>query len=111
LPQRRERLSELDEEKEHIVAGLRATEDTTSTARPADTGREYLALATWYENPDAVQPGEWLSLAAALEKGHRAYMRFGACFGVEAEGVFSLTLEEVGTSLREERTFWSAATP
>jgi len=65
-----------------------------------------LVSADWFEDPDAVQPGELLGSAASPEEISWAYRRFGASFAVDAEGLLSrrlsLYLEEVRKSLQEE---------
>jgi DNA invertase Pin-like site-specific DNA recombinase len=122
LPELRERLAELDEEKAAISDELRAAEDETEAVRRLEAARESLSQAVWYdpvhsdweEDPDAVMPSEYLTLAAPPEEIHRAYNRFGARFAVDVEGVLTLTmnldLEDVGKSLQEERTSSGAAT-
>ena len=69
----------------------------------------------WYEEPESLQSGEYLTLGASPEEIHKVYKRFGALFAADAEGTLALKLEldlgEVTKSLKEERTSWGAATP
>lgn len=105
LAELRERLMELDEEKAAISDEVRAEDATEAKRRleaaglPGDGG-----LA---RRPDRIQPHEFLTLGATQEEIRRAYNWFGARFTVDAIGVLSLTLslEGVGKSLQEKRTF------
>jgi hypothetical protein len=49
--------------------------------------------AHWFEDPDAVQPGQLLTLASSPEQVRAAYARFGARFTVDAEGKLTMRLE------------------
>ena len=72
LSELRERLGELDEEKGQITATLGETEDAAASARRIEAARDSLASASgynpvhaeWFEDPDAIHPGEWLTLGA-----------------------------------------------
>jgi hypothetical protein len=79
---------------------------------PLRSIREALVSADWFQDHDAVQPGELLSCAAGEDKLGRP--TGGASFAVDTEGLLSrrlsLDLEEVGKSLQEERISWTAAT-
>jgi hypothetical protein len=69
------------------------------------------ACGAWYEDPDAVQPGQLLTLASSPEQVRAAYARFGACFTVDAAGELTMRLElplEGGAlhlTTRRSRTF------
>ena len=84
---------------------LRASEDATARARQIEAVRYSLVHAGWFEDPDAVQPGEWLTLAASEEQVHRAYRRLGARFEVDQEGepTMRLSLDFSGEALQNER--------
>ena len=62
-------------------------------ARRIEAVRYSLVHAEWYEDPDAVQPHEWLTVAASPEEIRRAYRRYGARFEVDREGTLTLRLE------------------
>ena len=49
--------------------------------------------AEWYEDPDAVMPGEVLTHAAGPEDRRRAYRRYGARFEVDGERELTLKLD------------------
>ena len=49
--------------------------------------------AEWYEDPDAIQPGEYLRLASSPEEIWRAYLRTGARFTVDRHGTLTLELD------------------
>jgi hypothetical protein len=49
--------------------------------------------AEWYQDPDAVMPGEVLTHAAGPEDRRRAYRRYGARFEVDGEGELTLRLD------------------
>ena len=49
--------------------------------------------AEWYEDPDAVQPDEYLTFAATPEEVHRTFNRYGARFEVDRHGQLTLRLE------------------
>lgn len=113
MPELRERLAELDEEREQIAAELRATEDATAEARRIEETRAALGAAgydpvhaEWYEDPDAVQPGEYLSLAARPEEIRTAYRRYGVRFEVSENGRLTmwLSLDLDQPPLQYERT-------
>jgi hypothetical protein len=108
LPELRERLAELDEERAAISDELRAAENATEAARRLEAAREYLVTAGWFDDPDAIQPHEFLTLGATPEEIRRAYNRLCARFTVNEEGVLGMTLsldlEGVEKSLQEKRT-------
>ncbi len=68
LPELRDRLAELDKEKAAISSELRAAEDATEDARRIEAARSSLLSATWYEEPESLQPGEYLTLGASPEE-------------------------------------------
>lgn len=90
----------------------RVAEEAAAATRRIQAARYALVHGEWFEDPGAIQPGEYLSAAASQEEIRRAYNRFGARFVVDADGelTLNLDLEEVGKSLQTERTFWTAAT-
>ena len=49
--------------------------------------------AEWYEDPEAIPPREYLTLAASAEEIQKAYRKFGARFEVSAEGELTLRLK------------------
>jgi hypothetical protein len=53
--------------------------------------------AEWYEDPDAVQPDEFLRLVAGPEEVRRAYVRAGARFSVDRHGTLTLELDPLQT--------------
>ena len=53
--------------------------------------------AEWYEDPDAVQPGEFLSLAAGPEYVRQVYIAAGATFSVDRHGTLTLELDPLQT--------------
>jgi Recombinase/Resolvase, N terminal domain/Recombinase zinc beta ribbon domain len=91
-------LAEVDEQREAIDAELAAVEKRAATAQRLWAARSSLAAsysplhAEWYEDPDAIQPGEWLTLGAGPEEIRRAYRRYGARFEVDGEGTLTLRL-------------------
>ena len=86
--------SEVDEQREAVRAELRAAEDEAATTRRIEEARESLSCAAWYdpvhaewyEDPDAVQPHEYLTLAASPAEIHRTFRRYGARFEVDRGG-------------------------
>ncbi|CAA9487393.1 MAG: hypothetical protein AVDCRST_MAG25-3170 [uncultured Rubrobacteraceae bacterium] len=114
LPELKERLVEIDEEQAAISGELRAAEDATEAAQRIEAARYSLVHAEWYEDPDAIQPGEVLTHATSPENIRKAYKRFGARFTVDAEGTLTmgpeLDLGEVPKSLQEKRTSSGVAT-
>jgi recombinase-like zinc beta ribbon protein/resolvase-like protein/recombinase len=91
-------LAEVDEQREAIDAELAALEERAAAAQRLWAARGSLAAsynpvhAEWYEDPDAIQPGEWLTLGAGPEEIRRAYRRYGARFEVDGEGTLTLRL-------------------
>jgi hypothetical protein len=98
LDELRERLAEIEEEKTHLTADLRAVEDEAAASRRIEAARESISSyspvhAEWYEDPDAVMPGEVLTHAVGPEDRRRAYRRYGARFEVDGEGELTLRLD------------------
>jgi len=94
----RERLAEIEEEKVRLTAELRAVEDEAAASRRIEAARESISSyspvhAEWYEDPEAVMPGEMLTHAAGPEDKRRAYRRYGARFEVDGEGELTLRLD------------------
>ena len=87
----RERLAELDEEREGIVAELRATEQA------AGAQRETQAARTLIEH--LINQGQSYLLKGS-EARRREYRRVGARFEVDAEGILTLRLDLDTESLR-----------
>ena len=79
-------LAEVDEKRKAIASQIRRAEDATETARRLKAARDSLASAysydpvhaEWYEDPDAIQPREFLTVGASSEQIRAAYMRHGA---------------------------------
>ncbi len=117
LPELRERLAELEEEKAAISAELSAAEDEAASARRIEAARESLARVAWYDpvhaeweqDVDAVRPNEFLTLAASAEETHRAYRRYGARFEVDRDGTLTLHIEvDLGAEARCDSSQHSA---
>jgi hypothetical protein len=91
-------LAEVDEQRKAITAELAAVEESASAAQRMRSARDSLAAsynpvhAEWYEDPDAVMPGEVLTHAASPEEIRCAYKRYGARFEVDGEGTLTLRL-------------------
>ena len=88
-----EMLADLDAQREGVQVELRAVEDQAEAARRMQAARASLASAEWFEDPDAIQPGEWLTLGARPEEIRRAYRRYGVRFEVDRDGTLTLRLE------------------
>lgn len=91
-------LAEVDEQREAVAAELRASEDEAAEAGRLRAARDALAAyspvhAEWYEDPDAITPGEYLTLGAGREEIRRAYSRYGARFEVDPNGELTLKME------------------
>ena len=86
-------LSELDERRGATAAEMRRAEDAAAEMRRLEATRGSLASADWFEDPDAVRPGEWLTLGARPEEVRRAYQRFDARFELDQHGELKLRLE------------------
>jgi hypothetical protein len=73
-------------------------EERASAAQRMRAARDSLAAsyspvhAEWYEDPDAIMPGEVLTHATSPEDIRRAYRRYGARFEVDGEGTLTLRL-------------------
>ena len=71
-------LAEVDEQREAITAELADVEERASVAQRMRVARDSLAAsynpvhAEWFEDPDAIQPGEVLTFAARPEEIRRA---------------------------------------
>ena len=91
-------LAEVDEQREAIDVELAAVEERAAATQRLWAARGSLAAsyspvhAEWYEDPDAIQPGEWLTVGAGAEEIRRAYRRYGARFEVDGEGTLTLRL-------------------
>jgi hypothetical protein len=91
-------LAEVDEQRKAITAELAAVEERASAAQRMRAARDSLAAsynpvhAEWGEDPDAIMPGEYLTLAARPEEIRCAYRRYGARFEVDGEGTLTLRL-------------------
>jgi hypothetical protein len=86
-------LGEVEDQRAGIAEELRVVEDEVQAARWIESARYSLVHAQWYEDPDAVQPGQLLTLASSPEQVRAAYARFGACFTVDAAGELTMRLE------------------
>jgi hypothetical protein len=86
-------LGEVEEQRAGIAEELRVAEDDAEAARRIESARYSLVHAQWYEDPDAVQPGQLLTLASSPEQVRAAYARFGARFTVDAAGELTMRLE------------------
>ncbi len=86
-------LSEVEEKIGAVKAEIRNAQDATETGVRIEAARHSLISADWAEDPDALQPGEWLTLGATPEQIRRAYQRFGARFELDQDGLLTLTLE------------------
>jgi nuclear transport factor 2 (NTF2) superfamily protein len=94
-------LAEVDEKRKAISSQVRRAEDATENARRLKAARDSLADASsyepvhaeWYEDPDAIQPHEFLTVGASPEQNRAAYMRHGAHFEADENGVLTLRLE------------------
>ena len=100
-------LSEIEEQRQSITAQLRDTEDAETVAQRMQATRYALVHGEWYEDPDAVHPSEYLSLAASEEEIRRAYRRFGARFeiGMDQELKLRLNLSLAGESLHTKSSY------
>ncbi len=72
---------------------MRAARDEDETSKRIEDARSSLLSSDWTEDPDAVQPGQWLTLAASPEEVRAAYTRLGAKFTVDSTGELRLRLE------------------
>lgn len=86
-------LSEIDEQRGEITNQLRVAEDAAASKNWIQRQRMRLLSSHWYEAPEKVQPGEYLSTTASQEEIRRAYVRFGARFEVDRDGELTLRLE------------------
>lgn len=86
-------LADVDDQSEGISQEMRAAQDEAEAAKRIEVARHSLLSADWAEDPDAVQPGEYLTLAASPEEVRAAYTRLGAKFTVDAKGELRLRLE------------------
>jgi hypothetical protein len=84
-------LSEIDGKRQHISSELRATEQALATR---GTRPSYSPVhAEWYEDPEAIHPGEVLTHASSPEQVRTAYRRYGVRFEVDAEGTLTMRME------------------
>ena len=79
-----------------VAAELRGSED--SVAERLRAARNLLAAydpvrSTWFEDPDAVTPGKYLTLSATPKEVRNSYRRMGARFEVDSAGESVLRLE------------------
>ena len=93
-----EALADVDDQREAVEVELRASEDRAAEAERLRAARDSLAAhdpvhSTWYEDPDAVMPWEYLTQGATTEEIRNAYRRLGARFEVDAQGELTLRLE------------------
>ena len=94
-------LAEVDEKREAIASEMRWAEDAAETTRRLEAARDSLGGASrydpvhaeWYEDPDAIQPHEFLTFGATPEQIRAAYMRHGVRFEADEGGVLTLRLE------------------
>ena len=86
-------LAEVDEQREAAAAELRAAQDASAAADRLRAARSSLLSATWYEEPESLQPYEYLTLAAKPEEIRQAYRKLGARFDVDAEGTLTLHMD------------------
>jgi len=95
----------VDERRETIAAELRRAQDAAEQEREREAVRRALSGAAgydpvhadWAEDPDAVQPYYFLSVAATREEIHRAYIKTGARFAVAVDGTLTLELDPLQT--------------
>src|SRR5215213_10689303 len=98
-------LSEVDERRETIAAELRRAQDAAEQEREREAVRRALSSAAgydpvhadWAEDPDAVQPYYFVSVAATRAEIHRAYIKTGARFAVAVDGTLTLELDPLQT--------------
>jgi hypothetical protein len=86
-------LGEVEEHRAGIAEELCVVEDEAETARRIESARYSLVHSLWHEDPDAVQPGQLLTLGSSPEQVRAAYARFGARFTVDASGELTMRLE------------------
>jgi hypothetical protein len=91
-------LAEVDEQREAITSELAALAERASVAQRMRAACDSLAAsyhpvhADWPEDPDAIHPGEYLTMVARPEEIRRVYRRYGARFEVDKYGVLTLRL-------------------
>ncbi|MBA2443082.1 MAG: DUF1348 family protein [Rubrobacter sp.] len=86
-------LGEFGERRDAAAAEMRRAEDEAEAAKRIEEARSSLLSEEWYEDPDAVQPDEYLTLGASPEEVRRAYHRLGARFELDEGGGLTLRLE------------------
>lgn len=86
-------LAEVEERRREFDTQMRAVEDEAEAARQIEAARYSLVTADYVWDPDAIQPREYLTLAAYPEEVRSAYARYGARFTVDKEGELQLRLE------------------
>jgi hypothetical protein len=105
-------LSEVDGRRGAIAEELRWAEDAAERKQEREAVHGALAAlydpvhAEWYEDPDAVQPGQFLSLAAGPEYIRRAYIAAGARFSVDQHGTLTLELDPLQTDGTHGNELW-----
>lgn len=93
-------LEEIDTQRAVIEAELVAVEEQAKAVQRMQAARNAVADAAsynpvnaeWAEDPDAVHPGEYLTLAASQDEIRRAYGKYGARFEVGADRALTLRL-------------------
>lgn len=85
-------LSETDARREDLARRLREAE-AAMNARKSLAPAWSPVHAEWYEDPDAIQPGEVLTHATSPEDVRAAYRRHRARFEVDPEGGLSMRME------------------
>ena len=83
IPELRERLAELDEEREGIADELRIVEDAAEEQRDSLAARELIKALAERGQHYLAKPGERL---------HKEYRQLGARFEVDASGTLTLRL-------------------
>ena len=83
-------LSELDEKRQRIASELQAAEETLAMRRTPSYSPVH---AEWYEDPEAIQPGDVLTHASSPDQIRAAYRRYGVRFEVDAEGTLTMRME------------------
>jgi hypothetical protein len=84
-------LSEIDGKRQRVSSELRAAEQALARRR---TPPSYSPVhAEWYEDPEAIHPGEVLTHASSPEQVRTAYRRYGVRFEVDAEGTLTMRME------------------
>jgi site-specific DNA recombinase len=101
IPELRERLAELDEEREGIADELRIVEDAAEEQRDSLAARELIKALAERGQHYLAKPGE---------RRRKEYRQLGARFEVDAAGTLTLRLSLDLDALRTEHTRRSVAT-